>query len=68
MYIYLWPHGTPHEAEEILAAAQFMYYGGDFAELLLVIALFTIWYRRRGPHSAELQTEAVRLYQTPART
>jgi putative membrane protein len=63
MYIYLWPHGTSHNAEEIRAAAQLMYYGGDFAELLLVIALFTIWYRRRGYHNSARQQKAVRPYQ-----
>lgn len=47
MYGFLWPQGTPHSMEEIRAAARLMYYGGDLAELLLVIALFAMWYRAR---------------------
>ncbi|QTP54133.1 cytochrome c oxidase assembly protein [Billgrantia sulfidoxydans] len=39
MYGYLWPRGAGHPAEEIQAAAQLMYYGGDLAELLLAVAL-----------------------------
>jgi putative membrane protein len=34
-------------ADSERAAALLMYYGGDVAELLLAIALFTGWYRRR---------------------
>ena len=67
MYIYLSPHGTPHSANEIRAAAQFMYYGGDFAELLLVIALFITWYQRQGHHHSSLQ-QRVRLNQPSAPT
>ncbi|TVP43562.1 MAG: cytochrome c oxidase assembly protein [Gemmatimonadales bacterium] len=48
MYAYGWPRGTHHSLEEIRAAAQIMYYGGDAAELLLAIALFAGWYRARG--------------------
>lgn len=40
MYAYGWPAGAHHSLEEIRAGAKIMYYGGDFAELLLVIALF----------------------------
>ncbi|MFW3615572.1 cytochrome c oxidase assembly protein [Billgrantia antri] len=43
MYGYLWPRGTGHGAEEIQAAAQLMYYGGDLAELLLAVALLSLW-------------------------
>lgn len=42
MYGYLWPRGTGHGVEEIQAAAQLMYYGGDLAELLLAVALMTL--------------------------
>ncbi|WP_159944417.1 MULTISPECIES: cytochrome c oxidase assembly protein [unclassified Nocardiopsis] len=50
----IWPPGHGHTtgARE---AAQLMYYGGDLAELLLGVALFTAWYRRRArtaPRSA----------------
>lgn len=45
MYGHLYPRLTFHSAEEIQAAAQLMYYGGDIAELLLAIALFTMWYK-----------------------
>ena len=50
MYGYLWPRGTFHRADEIRAAAQLMYYGGDLAEVLLAVALFAMWYQRRGAH------------------
>lgn len=52
MYWLVWPPGTPYSTEEIRAAAQLMYYGGDMAEVLLAVALFWRWYRtsasRRG--------------------
>ena len=47
MYAYGWPRGTPHTLAEIEAAAQWMYYGGDLAEILLAIAFFFLWFR---PH------------------
>lgn len=48
MYARLWPDGTGHAAAEVRAAAQLMYYGGDLAEGLLAVALFSLWYRARG--------------------
>lgn len=45
MYGYLWPQGTGHSEEEIQAAAQWMYYGGDLAEVLLAIVLMSLWLR-----------------------
>lgn len=47
MYAYLYPLHSPHPAEEIRAGAKLMYYGGDLSELLLAVALFTIWYHKR---------------------
>lgn len=47
MYVYLWPTHSLHSIEEIREAAQIMYYGGDFAELLLAVALFMCWYKSR---------------------
>lgn len=47
MYIYLWPTHTFHSSEEIREAAKIMYYGGDFAEFLLAVALFMYWYKNR---------------------
>lgn len=47
MYGYGYPHGAPADLSEIQAAAQWMYYGGDLAELLLIIAFFSLWFRRR---------------------
>jgi putative membrane protein len=47
MYGYGHPRGTLAEPDEIRAAAQWMYYGGDLAELLLAAAFFTLWFRRR---------------------
>jgi putative membrane protein len=43
------PPGAGQDADAVRAAAQLMYYGGDFAELLLAVALFAGWYRHRGP-------------------
>ena len=40
-----------HDASAIgteAAVPQWMYYGGDAVELLLAVALFAAWYRRRG--------------------
>ncbi len=39
------PPGGSHGPEQVQAAAQLMYYGGDLAELALAVALFAIWYR-----------------------
>ncbi|RUR35455.1 cytochrome c oxidase assembly protein [Vreelandella populi] len=46
MYGYAWPRGTGHSLEEVQAAAQLMYYGGDLAEVLLAVVLLTLWLRR----------------------
>lgn len=49
------PPGAPHGVAETEQAAQWMYYGGDIAEVLLVVALCTQWYRRgarAGAHPA----------------
>jgi putative membrane protein len=40
------PAPPPHGPDQVRAAAQLMYYGGDLAELALAVALFAIWYRR----------------------
>lgn len=48
MYGYQWPRGTHHSINEIQVAAQWMYYGGDLAEMLLLVVLFTMWYRMGG--------------------
>lgn len=47
MYGYGYPRGTAADLSEIQAAAQWMYYGGDLAELLLTIAFFSMWFHRR---------------------
>lgn len=47
MYGYGYPRGTAADLSEIQTAAQWMYYGGDLAELLLMIAFFATWFRRR---------------------
>ncbi|WP_052383906.1 cytochrome c oxidase assembly protein [Litchfieldella xinjiangensis] len=59
MYGYGWPRGTSHSLEDIQAAAQLMYYGGDLAEALLAIALFSLWYRRSGRRRAGFATRGV---------
>lgn len=43
MYGQLLPRGTLHTAEQIRSAAQLMYYVGDLAEVLLLIALLSFW-------------------------
>ncbi len=48
MYAYAWPRATGDALEDVRAAAQWMYYGGDLAELLLAILLFAQW---RGRHA-----------------
>ncbi|MFC4728328.1 cytochrome c oxidase assembly protein [Coralloluteibacterium thermophilus] len=52
MYAGGFPHGTGASLAEREAAAQWMYYGGDLAELLLAVALFAIWYRQSAPAAA----------------
>lgn len=47
MYAHRWPRGTHHSLIEIQDAAQWMYYGGDLAEALLAVALFSGWYQTR---------------------
>lgn len=46
MYINLWPAGVNYTEEAIQYSAKMMYYWGDLAELLLVVALFFQWYRK----------------------
>lgn len=47
MYAHLWPRGTDQGELQIHAAAKIMYYGGDFAELLLIIIFFAVWYQKK---------------------
>ncbi|WP_238085560.1 cytochrome c oxidase assembly protein [Pseudescherichia vulneris] len=47
MYGYGYPQGTSASVEEIQAAAQWMYYGGDLAEFLIIIGFFAAWFRQR---------------------
>lgn len=47
MFAYRFPRNTTHSLAEIEEAAQLMYYGGDMAEVLLAIAFFALWYRRK---------------------
>lgn len=53
MYVYGWPRNSPHDLEQIQAGAQLMYYGGNIAELILIIAFFALWFRQttETPHS-----------------
>ncbi len=48
MYIYLLPAGVASSPDEVRAAAQLMYYGGDLAELLLAAGFFAGWYQHAG--------------------
>lgn len=52
MYAYGWPAGM-HPLEQVQAGAQWMYYGGDLAELLLLVALFSRW--QRATQTAKMQ-------------
>lgn len=45
MYINLWPLGVATDIDQIRSAAKLMYYGGDLAEIALLIGLFSQWYR-----------------------
>lgn len=45
MYGYGYPRGIVADPIEIQSAAQWMYYGGDLAELLLTAAFFALWFR-----------------------
>ncbi|PRX99828.1 cytochrome c oxidase assembly protein [Allonocardiopsis opalescens] len=61
MYADLRPHGSPHPPDQVRAAAELMYYGGDLAGLLLAVALFAAWYRRAGRAGTRRPTrEAIR--------
>lgn len=42
MFGYGYPRGTMADLSELQAAAQWMYYGGDIAELLLIVAFFAM--------------------------
>ncbi len=46
MYAGGHPRGTGQDPEQLRAAAELMYYGGDVAELALAVAVCAAWYRR----------------------
>lgn len=52
MYAWQLPQGTGAGAGEIQAAAQWMYYSGDLAEVVLLVALMQQWLRWRRRSSA----------------
>ncbi|MCC9166356.1 cytochrome c oxidase assembly protein [Pontibacter harenae] len=54
MYAYLYPLNSPYSSIEIREAAKLMYYWGDLSELLLTIALFSLWYQKRGLRKGEV--------------
>ncbi|MCD9154800.1 cytochrome c oxidase assembly protein [Aeromicrobium duanguangcaii] len=41
------PPGTDYAVADMQAAAQWMYYGGDVVDVMLAVALFATWLRRR---------------------
>lgn len=43
-----WPPGGGHAVAEVERAAQLMYYGGHVADLALLVAVLSVWYRRTG--------------------
>ncbi len=59
MYARLLPAGTAAGVEELQAAAQLMYYGGDLAEVLLAVVVFWVWYERRHPSAESTQLAPV---------
>lgn len=52
------PASSGHGAAANEAAAQWMYYGGHVADLLLLVALFAAWYRRTGRAPARVPAVA----------
>ena len=52
MYAYHYPQGTEQPLVSIEQAAKIMYYGGDAAELLLMIGLFATWPIARSPRQS----------------
>lgn len=63
LYAYGWPRGTPYSVEDIQRGAQLMYYAGDAVELLLLMILFSRWYRtrvRRDPQSRRYRVPSAR--------
>jgi len=48
MYAYHYPKTGVYRIEEIKSGAKLMYYGGDLIELIVIVALFTLWYRGKG--------------------
>lgn len=48
MYGYGYPRGIGASQGELEAAARWMYYGGDIAELMLALMLADLWFRRWG--------------------
>jgi putative membrane protein len=58
-----WPSGAGMPAAEVEEAAQWMYYGGHLADVVLLIALLSAWYARRGRELRRVR----RLVASPAR-
>jgi putative membrane protein len=54
LYAHLLPSNSPHSDDQVREAAKLMYYWGDLSELFLVIALFTLWYQKRGKPKYDL--------------
>lgn len=52
MYGYGYPRGVTASPAELREAAQWMYYGGDLAGLLLAVMFFALWFAQ--PHRSSL--------------
>lgn len=50
MYAGAYPAGTGATLDDLHSAAEWMYYGGDLAELIIIFAFFAHYYKRRGIH------------------
>lgn len=60
MYGYGYPQGMSGSLDEAQSAAQWMYYGGDLAELLLVTGFFAAWFRQRSVLPVFMATRVAR--------
>ncbi|HYG06534.1 MAG TPA: cytochrome c oxidase assembly protein [Stenotrophomonas sp.] len=65
MYVHGWPQGTGRPLQEVQAAAQWMYYGGDIAEMLLIAAFAATWYHALVPRQPHASSHRLDLRQTP---
>jgi putative membrane protein len=66
MYGYGFPRGVGASATELQSAATWMYYGGDAAELLLIVAFVAAWFSARRGRAREPRSLVERWVLGPA--